>query len=1286
MELHFQYDIETIVSNLKKYLPDYLTEKGYDISKNFKCFNPDHQDDTPSCSLLLKDPNKPRCFCFGCNAAYDIFDAVYLFENKPKSGPEWFEQTLKYLCDKYKVELTFKDLTEEQLYELNTYRAYAVASDLIKKNNFNPNNNTHKPIIAELKKRQWKESILEQECIGIVDNYVEFREQLKIAGFSAAFLDEIDLSRKDIFNPDNLLFTWKDEVGRPVGFTARNLLFEKQKIEAEKRGEKCLTHKYNNQRTTGLKCNIFQKSKRFYGIDKAVKSTPPLYIFEGQADVITARQAGLNNCVCVAGSNLSTDHILLLKSLGIYDIILIFDSDETGQKKQEEILEKKMSGQKDFKVRVAILPQGEDPDSYIRKNGLDKFKELELWTAFEWRLNRIPEATESTDICKMMIPFIVNESSAIEREQMCKILALRSGISLKAIVEELDSLINIQLYEQSKERQELIERLQYSLSKNPSEAESVLQDTLNALSELSRKFEGDSFSIETCIKALDSQKDKENNKEATYNGFKLGESLRSLQDALYGEWSSDVLMLFGARENVGKCQSEDSMVALADGSYKRIKDIVRDKDKNIISMSSNHKLIFGDVVDWIDSGNLDCYRIEADGIFTEPSDTHPYYTLDGWKQVKDLKVGDKIAIVSNCSCFDNLHSPLSEEELIILSVCLAEGGLTSSAKITNIDQEIRDAFMQACIKIYPDAVFNEYQNDITVTSGTKKGKHNRNLILNFLKKYDLIGKNAHEKIIPNDVFKCNKKMIGKFLGMFYACDGWVTEKDDGCPEIGISLCNLEMITQIRSLLLRFGIRTPIRYSTSTCKKNGERFDRYSLTITNIEDCRKFYNNIRISLSYKKDKLFNIVSKANKIKSQYSDNFPKELWNLIKLEADKQNISFNSLLRLIDPMRSLFTYSKDKDVFKSVAVYSPNTHGGLNRKILLSCGHILNNPYFISLAEGDIAFVEITKKEYIGKKHCYDLTVNKDHNFVCNDMIVHNTALLSTLAYNIATHNKDALVIYHTIDDTREQLLPRFVCVADGSKMLTISQVQQPKFWQSQIKEYPTLSHFMDKRENGYKKIRDLMVDRRLIIKDMNDGVSTSYMDNLIAYHQDKNPDRRIVFILDNFHKTEDFASSKEERIKFKKLSKAIKGLAEKHHIPVLSSVEYTKLPLGVKPTNHNIAESVGISYDANFIAHIYSDMTDLPAAYTVCHKGYDWRGDLKHYPRLEISIGKNKISDFKGTFYLDFWPASSDYYWVSQETVVRDQEAMKTERKQLKKDTDPFNGVYDQTESKGNKK
>jgi DNA primase len=148
MELHFQYDIETIVSNLKKYLPDYLTEKGYDISKNFKCFNPDHQDDTPSCSLLLKDPNKPRCFCFGCNAAYDIFDAVYLFENKPKSGPEWFEQTLKYLCDKYKVELTFKDLTEEQLYELNTYRAYAVASDLIKKNNFNPNNNTHKPIIA----------------------------------------------------------------------------------------------------------------------------------------------------------------------------------------------------------------------------------------------------------------------------------------------------------------------------------------------------------------------------------------------------------------------------------------------------------------------------------------------------------------------------------------------------------------------------------------------------------------------------------------------------------------------------------------------------------------------------------------------------------------------------------------------------------------------------------------------------------------------------------------------------------------------------------------------------------------------------------------------------------------------------------------------------------------------------------------------------------------------------------------------------------------------------------
>lgn len=1275
---HKQFDIERIVSTLKQFLPDYLEEKGYDISKNFHCINPEHKDDTPSCSLIRTDPSNPRCYCFGEGKYWDILDAVNILEGKPLNGPKWVEDTLKYLCEKYHVEMFQKELTEEQIYENDTYRAYKVAANLIKTSNFNEKDPKHKHVIAELKKRKWSEDILVQENIGIVDDYLEFRKGLKDAGFSASFLDEIDLSRKDIFNNENLIFTWKDEKGNPVGFTARNLLFEKQKAEAEKRGEKCETHKYNNQRTTGLKCNIFQKSRRLYGIDKAIKSTPPLYIFEGQADVTTARQVGLMNCVCVAGSSLSTDHILLLKQLGIYDLILVFDSDEIGQKKQEEILEKKLAGHRDLKVRVAILPQGEDPDSFIRKNGLDSFKELALWTAFEWRLNRIAESVEPTDICKVMIPFIVNESSAIEREQMCKILALRTGVSLKAIAEELDSLINIKLYEQSKERQEILERLQYTIGKNPLEAESILKDSIDSLTELSKKYDGDSFSIETFIQALDTQKEIEDNRSLEYNGFQLGEDLRPLQDALYGEWSQDVLMLFGGRENVGKCQSEDSLVLLSDGSYKKIKDVVKDRDKNIIKMNNNHKLVQGEIGDWYDSGYLDCYRIEADGIFTEPSETHPYYTLEGWKQVKDLKAGDKIAIAANYSCFDNLENPLSSEELIVLAGFLSEGGLSNSAKITNTEDEIRDLFKKSCLKIYPEAHFNEYKDDITVTSGTHKGIQGRNKILNFLKKYELIGKNAHEKEIPNDVFKCSKKQIAKFLGMFYACDGWVcSEEDNKNIEIGISLCNLKMITQIRSLLLRFGIRTTIHYSTSAYEKDGKRFDRYSLIIKNITDSIKFYNNIRIPLGKKRKKLFTAIKDVDKIKSQYTDNFPKELWTLIEIEANKKGISFASLLKIIDPMRLLVTYDEAKDRFKTLARYSPNKNGGLNRRILLTCGYILDNPYFVSLANGDIAFVEITKKEYIGKRHCYDLTVNEDHNFICNDMIVHNTSWLCKIAYEIAVNNNDALVIYHTIDDTKEQLLPRFICIAEGSKKLTIGQVQQPKFWANMSREYALLAGIQAKRERGYKKIRDLVVNRNLLIKDMNDGMSTVYMDSLIGYHQDKNPDRKIIFILDNFHKTEDFASAKDERVKFKKLSKAIKGLAEKHHIPVLSTVEYTKLPLGVKPTNHNIAESVGISYDANFIAHIYSEVCDLPSSYTVCHKDYNWRGEQIVLPRNEIYIGKNKISDFKGTFYLDFWPASSDYRWVSQEDVAREQEEMKEERKQTKNNDDPFKGAYD---------
>jgi len=90
-------DFDSIVEQLKPYLPDYLEEKGIDTGKHFLCIFPDHNDTIPSCNLV---GGGTRFYCHGCGRGGDLFDAVQILEDKPKLGLEWVEDTLKYLAEK----------------------------------------------------------------------------------------------------------------------------------------------------------------------------------------------------------------------------------------------------------------------------------------------------------------------------------------------------------------------------------------------------------------------------------------------------------------------------------------------------------------------------------------------------------------------------------------------------------------------------------------------------------------------------------------------------------------------------------------------------------------------------------------------------------------------------------------------------------------------------------------------------------------------------------------------------------------------------------------------------------------------------------------------------------------------------------------------------------------------------------------------------------------------------------------------------------------------------------
>ncbi len=248
-----------------------------------------------------------------------------------------------------------------------------------------------------------------------------------------------------------------------------------------------------------------------------------------------------------------------------------------------------------------------------------------------------------------------------------------------------------------------------------------------------------------------------------------------------------------------------------------------------------------------------------------------------------------------------------------------------------------------------------------------------------------------------------------------------------------------------------------------------------------------------------------------------------------------------------------------------------------------------------------------------------------------------------------------------------------MAIAEGSHSLTMNQIKSPNYW---VKDYPDV---LSKRLAGYQKLEHLIKSGRLVVKDSNHGSTLAYAETLIQYYKEKYPTRRLVYMLDNFHKLNDFSDQKDERTRFKKLSNAIKGLATTYHIPILSTVEYTKLPAGTKPSNTSISETVAMEYDSNLIIHLYNELHELGPNANMFHITTNKEGQIQRLPRIEMIFGKNKITSFKSSLWYDFYPASSDFVGVD-ETVIAAQltamEAQKENQSHKQHKIDPSKGMY----------
>jgi DNA primase catalytic core len=535
-------NLEATTNALRPYLEQYLQEHGIDTSKHFKCIHPKHDEN--AASMTCKQVPE-RAFCFGCGYTADIFAAAHCIEGKPMRGVEYINDNVLYLAKKYNVNVKLEDLTPEEIYEYRTYQAYKLAANMVK----DPDFGDYSIVDKEIARRGWDKNKIAEWGIGTVD-FSEFRDRLKAAGYEPRFLGGVDLDRSNLFNNNNLLFTVYDDRGRPVGFSAKNLKYN---------GDGASGPKYINTRGTGLECAIFRKGERLYGYDIAKEAPDPLYIFEGQADVITARHHGLMNCCCTMGTALTDHHITLLKKHGSFNVVLVFDSDQAGELAVQKALDEKFAKEKDFRVKLCQLPKGLDPDDLLRTSGFDEFVRLKRWTAFEWRMMKFVDEfggdlneDQRREVAEKMIPIIVAETSHIRQEDMAKQVARMTGYDLATIIAEIKRQKNEKDAKIQTRKTNLIETLVSEVRRNPNDAELALAQCQNAIDDINKSLQVESEES-SGISTVSALKEADENKSGEFAGFFMKpEGLGGIAARLDDDWRRNNLVFVGGSEQAGK--------------------------------------------------------------------------------------------------------------------------------------------------------------------------------------------------------------------------------------------------------------------------------------------------------------------------------------------------------------------------------------------------------------------------------------------------------------------------------------------------------------------------------------------------------------------------------------------------------------------------------------------------------------------------------------------------------------------------------------------------------------
>ena len=413
---------------------------------NYKGLCPFHDDKTPS---FMVSPARQICKCFACGEGGNAVN--FLMKHEQITYPE----ALRWLAKKYNIEIQERELTDDEKREQSERESMFVVNEwacqyfheILK-------NDVDGIAIGKqyFRSRGIRDDIIEKFQLGFaLTKRDALCNEAKRKGYKDEFLVKTGLAiqnERGIYDrfAGRAMFPWFNVSGKVVAFGGR-------KLDAATKG---VQQKYVNSPDS----EIYHKERELYGIyqaKKAIVKEDCVYMVEGYTDVIAMHQCGLENVVANSGTALSNHQIRLLHRF-TQNIVLLYDGDEAGihaaMRGTDMLLAEGMN------IKVLLLPDGDDPDSFSRKHTAEEFKayiEAHQTDFIQFKtdllLKGVTDPQKRSEAVSSILKSVSVIPDKLKRDTYLSECSHRFNVNEQALVTTVNTYIQREKEEKQKERE-----------------------------------------------------------------------------------------------------------------------------------------------------------------------------------------------------------------------------------------------------------------------------------------------------------------------------------------------------------------------------------------------------------------------------------------------------------------------------------------------------------------------------------------------------------------------------------------------------------------------------------------------------------------------------------------------------------------------------------------------------------------------------------------------------------------------------------------------------------------